>query len=162
MVNGGRKWKTNMISFIGKYYHNLDQKGRVMMPASLREVLSGRYPSGKLYLTNAPFDRALHLYPFEEWVKLEDKIRELPKSDEAVMYFLRRVIASAVPLELDKQGRILIPYEHRQDAGINSEVVIVGQIERIEIWDKATWDSITDPTKVDIKRIQDGLAKYGL
>jgi len=78
------------------------------------------------------------------------------------MYFLRRVIASAVPLELDKQGRMLIPYEHRQDAGINSEVVIVGQIERIEIWDKATWDSITDPTKVDVKRIQDGLAKYGL
>jgi len=151
-----------MISFIGKYYHNLDQKGRVIMPASLREVLTNKYSSGKLYLTNAPFDKALHLYPLEEWLKLEEKIRELPKSDEAVMYFLRRVIASALPCELDKQGRILIPYEHRQDAGINSEVVIVGQIERIEIWDKITWDSITDPSKVDIKRIQDGLAKYGL
>jgi len=151
-----------MISFIGKYYHNLDQKGRVILPASLREVLTNKYSSGKLYLTNAPFDKALHLYPLEEWLKLEEKIRELPKSDEAVMYFLRRVIASALPCELDKQGRILIPYEHRQDAGINSEVVIVGQIERIEIWDKITWDSITDPSKVDIKRIQDGLAKYGL
>jgi MraZ protein len=151
-----------MISFIGKYYHNLDQKGRVIMPASLREVLTNKYSSGKLYITNAPFDKALHLYPLEEWLKLEEKIRELPKSDEAVMYFLRRVIASALPCELDKQGRILIPYEHRQDAGINSEVVIVGQIERIEIWDKITWDSITDPSKVDIKRIQDGLAKYGL
>ena len=160
MVNSGRKW--NMISFIGKYYHNLDQKGRVIMPASLREVLTNKYSSGKLYLTNAPFDKALHLYPLEEWLKLEEKIRELPKSDEAVMYFLRRVIASALPCELDKQGRILIPYEHRQDAGINSEVVIVGQIDRIEIWDKPTWDSITDPTKVDIKRIQDAHAKYGL
>jgi MraZ protein len=160
VVNSGEKW--SMISFIGKYYHNLDQKGRVIFPVSLREVLVNRYTSGKLYLTNAPFDRALHLYPLEEWLKLEEKIRELPKSDEAVMYFLRRVIASALPCELDKQGRILIPYEHRQDAGINSEVVIVGQIERIEIWDKITWDSITDPSKVDIKRIQDGLAKYGL
>jgi MraZ protein len=160
VVNSGGKW--SMISFIGKYYHNLDQKGRVIMPASLREVLTNKYSSGKLYLTNAPFDKALHLYPLEEWLKLEEKIRELPKSDEAVMYFLRRVIASALPCELDKQGRILIPYEHRQDAGINSEVVIVGQIERIEIWDKITWDSITDPSKVDIKRIQDGLAKYGL
>lgn len=160
MVNSGRKWK--MISFIGKYYHNLDQKGRVMMPVSLREVLANKYPSGKLYLTNAPFDKALHLYPLEEWLRLEEKIRELPKSDEAVMYFLRRVIASAVALELDKQGRILIPYEHRLDAGIVSEVVIVGQIDRVEIWDKSIWDSVTDPAKVDIKRIQDGLAKYGL
>lgn len=151
-----------IISFIGKYYHNLDQKGRVIIPAPLREVLSIRYSSNKLYLTNAPFDRALHIYPLEEWLKLEKKIRELPKSDEAVMYFLRRVIASATPSELDRQGRILIPYEHRQDAGINSEVVIVGQIERIEIWDKPTWDSITDPSKVDVKRIQDALAKYGL
>lgn len=160
MVNSGIKWI--MISFIGKYYHNLDQKGRVIMPAPLREVMANKYSSSKLYLTNAPFDRALHLYPLEEWLKMEAKIRDLPKSDEAVMFFLRRVIASAVQCELDRQGRLLIPYEHRQDAGISSEVVIVGQIERIEIWDKSTWDSITDPTKVDIKRIQDALAKYGI
>ncbi len=151
-----------MISFIGKYYHNLDQKGRVMMPAPLREVLANKYSSGKLYLTNAPFDRALHLYPLEEWLKLEEKMRQLPKSDEAVMFFLRRVIASAVPCELDKQGRILIPYEQRQDAGISSEVVIVGQIDRIEMWDKETWNNITDPSKVDIKRIQNALTTYGL
>ncbi len=151
-----------MISFIGKYYHNLDQKGRVILPASLREVLVNKYSSQKLYLTNAPFDRSLYLYPLEEWLKMEEKVRELPRSDEAVMFFLRRVIAGAVPVELDKQGRLLIPYEHRQDAGINSEVVIVGQIDRIEIWDKVTWDNITDPTKVDIKRLQDALAKYGL
>ncbi|GAQ93889.1 MraZ protein [Thermodesulfovibrio aggregans] len=151
-----------MISFIGKYYHNLDQKGRVILPSSIREVLANKYSSGKLYLTTAPFDKALHLYPLEEWIKLEDKIRQLPKSDESVIYFLRRVIASATPCEMDKQGRILIPYEYRKDAGINSEVVIVGQIDRVEIWDKDTWDSVTDPSKVDIKRIQDGLAKYGL
>ncbi|MCS7203544.1 MAG: division/cell wall cluster transcriptional repressor MraZ, partial [Thermodesulfovibrio sp.] len=151
-----------MISFIGKYYHNIDQKGRVMLPVQLRETLLNKYSSARLYLTNAPFDKALHLYPVEEWLKLEQKVRELPKSDEAVMYFLRRVIASATVCELDKQGRILIPYEHRQDAGINSQVVIVGQIERIEIWDRTTWDSVTDPSKVDIKRIQDALSRYGL
>lgn len=151
-----------MPSFIGKYYHNLDEKGRVIMPAAFREVLLSKYPSGKLYLTNAPLDRALHLYPLEEWTKLEEKVKELPKSDEAVMFFLRRVIASAASCELDRQGRLLIPYELRQDAGINTEVVLVGQIDRVEIWNKATWDSITDPTKVDIKRIQDALAKYGL
>ncbi len=151
-----------MISFIGKYYHNLDQKGRVILPAPLREVLVNKYSSQKLYLTNAPFDKSLYLYPLEEWLKMEEKIRELPRSDEAVMFFLRRVIAGAVPVELDKQGRLLIPYEHRQDAGINSEVVIVGQIDRIELWDKVTWDNITDPTKVDIKRLQDALTKYGI
>lgn len=133
-----------------------------MLPAALRETLFRKYSLTRLYLTNAPFDKALHLYPLQEWLKLEEKVRQLPKSDEAVMYFLRRVIASATACELDKQGRILIPYEHRQDAGIRSEVVIVGQIERIEIWDKATWDSVTDPSKVDIKRMQDALSRYGL
>lgn len=151
-----------MISFTGKYYHNLDEKGRVIIPALLRDIIKNKYHSEKLYLTNAPFDKALHLYPFEEWLKLEEKIKELPRSDEAVMYFLRRVIASAVSLELDRQGRLLIPYEYRQDAGINSQVVIVGLIEKIEIWDKPTWDSVTDPSKVDVKRIQNDITKYGL
>jgi len=151
-----------MTSFLGKYYYTLDPKGRIIIPAPLRDIIFKKYANSKLYITNAAFDKCLHLYPLEEWNKIEEKIRSMPKMEEAVKYFLRRVIASAVESDLDKQGRILIPYEHRQDAGINSEVVIVGQIDKIEIWDRASWNEVTDPEKVDAKAYESVLAGYGL
>ncbi|MCC6346917.1 MAG: division/cell wall cluster transcriptional repressor MraZ, partial [Nitrospirales bacterium] len=134
-----------MTSFHGKYYYTLDPKGRIIIPAPLREIIAKKYDNSKLYITNAAFDKCLHLYPPEEWNRLEEKIRSMPKMDTAVQYYLRRVVASALEGEIDKQGRILIPYEHRQDAGIGSDVVIVGQLEKIEIWDRAAWDAVTDP-----------------
>ncbi len=163
----GKKWykvegKGIMTSFLGKYYYTLDPKGRIIIPAPLREIISKKYNNSKLYTTNAVFDKCLHIYPLEEWNKLEEKIRSMPKMEEAVKYFLRRVIASATECEMDKQGRILIPYEHRQDAGINSDVVIVGQLDKIEIWDKGSWSDVTDPKKVDAKAYESVLAGYGL
>ena len=151
-----------MISFLGKFYYTLDPKGRIIIPAPLRDVIFKKYNNSKLYITNAAFDKCLHIYPLDEWAKLEEKIRSLPKMEEAVNYFLRRVIASALECEVDKQGRILVPYEHRQDAGINGEVVIVGQLDKIELWDKAEWNAVTDPQKVDAKAFKSTLAGYGL
>lgn len=151
-----------MASFLGKYYYTLDPKGRIIIPAPLRDIIFKKYNNSKLYITNAAFDKCLHIYPLEEWSKLEEKIKSMPKMEEAVNYFLRRVIASVVECDIDKQGRILIPYEHRQDAGINSEAVIVGQLEKIEIWDRAEWDSVTDPKKVDARAYKSILAGYGL
>lgn len=151
-----------MTSFLGKYYYTLDPKGRIIIPAPLREIISQKYNNSKLYITNAAFDKCLHIYPLEEWNKLEERIRSMPKMEEAVKYFLRRVIASAIECEMDKQGRILIPYEHRQDAGISTDVVIVGQLDKIEIWDKGAWNDVTDPKKVDAKTYESVLAGYGL
>ncbi len=151
-----------MTSFLGKYYYSLDPKGRIIIPAPLRDIILKKYDNSKLYITNAAFDKCLHIYPLEEWNKLEEKIRSLPKMEESVNYFLRRVIAAVIECELDKQGRILIPYEHRQDAGINNEVVMVGQLDKIEIWDKAEWNAVTDPQKIDAKAFKSTLAGYGL
>lgn len=151
-----------MSSFIGKFYHTLDLKGRVILPAPFREVLMKKYSAEKLYITNSAFDKCLLIYPLEEWLKLEEKVRNLPKMDEAVKFYLRRVIASAAELGVDKQGRILIPYEHRQDAGISSEIVIVGQIEKVEIWEKSEWDAVSDPKNIDRKAFEAALAGYGL
>ncbi|BCB95847.1 transcriptional regulator MraZ [Dissulfurispira thermophila] len=151
-----------MTSFHGKYYYTLDQKGRIIIPAPLRDIISKKYNDSKLYITNAAFDKCLHIYPLDEWNRLEEKIRSMPKMEEAVKYFLRRVVASAMECDMDKQGRILIPYEHRQDAGISTEVVIVGQLDKIEIWDKTLWSSVTDPQKVDAKAYESVLAGYGL
>jgi len=148
-------------AFSGKYYYSVDPKGRIIIPAPFREIVTSNY-SSKLYITNAPFDKCLYIYPMEEWNKLQEQVRTKPRSDEAIRFFLRRVIASAVETEMDKQGRILVPAALREDANINSNVVMAGQIERIELWDRNEWDTLFDPAKIDRKTIEEKLAAYGL
>src|SRR4030043_1687538 len=147
--------------FSGKYYYSVDSKGRIIIPAPFREIISTNY-SSKLYITNAPFDKCLNVYPLEEWNKLQEQVRTKPRSDEAIRFFLRRVIASAIEMEMDKQGRVLIPAALREDANINTNVVMAGQIERIELWDRSEWDLLFDPEKVDRKFIEEKLASYGI
>ena len=160
MVNSGRKWG-KMPAFSGKYYYTIDPKGRVIIPSPFREIIFTNYNT-KLYITNDVFDKCLHIYPQEEWSKLEEKVRPLPKSQEEVKFFMRRVIASAQEVELDKQGRILVPAAHRQDAALNGEIVIVGQIDKIELWDRKEWDAVNDPSRLDKKVVAEKLAAYGL
>lgn len=150
-----------MPAFSGKYYYSVDPKGRIIIPAPFREIISSNY-STKLYITNAPFDRCLYIYPLEEWNRLQEQVRTKPRSDEAIRFFLRRVIASAVEVEMDKQSRVLIPVALREDANIDTNVVIAGQIERIELWDRNEWDSLFDLSKMDKKSIEEKLSAYGL
>jgi len=150
-----------MQAFSGKHYYTVDEKGRLMIPAPFREILSAHY-SSKLYITNAAFDRCLHIYPYEEWVKLEEKVRGLPRMIEEVRFFMRRVIASAQECSFDKQGRLLIPAAQREDSGIKGDVVIVGQIEKIEIWDRKEWDGVVDLSSIDRKAVEERLAAFGL
>jgi len=148
-------------SFSGKYYYTIDPKGRIIIPAPFREIISINY-STKLYVTNAPFDKCLYIYPMEEWNRHLESIRSKPRSDEAIRYYLRRVIASAVEIEMDKQGRILIPASLREDATLNTNVVLAGQIEKIELWDRNEWDDSFDPGKIDRKAFEDKLAGYDI
>jgi MraZ protein len=150
-----------MQAFSGKYYYSVDPKGRIIIPAPFREIITTNY-SPKLYITNAPFDKCLYIYPMEEWNKLQEHVRTKPRSDHAIRFFLRRVIASAVETEMDKQGRVLVPAALREDASINSNVVMAGQIERIELWDRNEWDALFDPAKIDRDATEEKLASYGL
>lgn len=150
-----------MPAFSGKYYYSVDPKGRIIIPAPFREIISANY-SPKIYIVNAAFDKCLHIYPLEEWIRLEEKVRMMPKMDDAVKFFMRRVIASAMEAEIDKQGRVQIPAAQREDSGINGEVVIVGQIDKIELWDRKEWDLMFDPSKIDKKAIEEKLVNYGL
>ncbi|GAB4483057.1 MAG: division/cell wall cluster transcriptional repressor MraZ [Thermodesulfovibrionales bacterium] len=147
--------------FSGKYYYTIDPKGRVIIPSPFREIISSNY-STKLYVTNDLFDPCLLVYPQEEWTRIEEKVRQLPKSQDEVKYFLRRVVASAQEIEFDKQGRILVPASLREDAGLNSDIVIVGQIDKIELWDRKAWDAANDPSAIDRKAVAEKLASYGL
>jgi len=147
--------------FSGKYYYTLDQKGRVIIPAPFREILSSNYTS-KLIFANDVFDRCLNAYPVDEWNILMEKVKGMPQTLDSVRYFMRRVIGSAVECEVDKQGRVLIPSALRIDGGLNSEVVLLGQGNRIEIWDKDELDNVADPSKIDRKAYMEQLSNLGL
>ncbi len=150
-----------MPAFSGKYYYTLDPKGRVIVPAPFREIISSNY-NPKLYVVNDIFDNCLHIYPQEEWSKLEEKVRTLPKMDEDVKLFIRKVIGSAQEVEIDKQGRILVSAAQREDAGLHSEIVIVGQLDKIDLWDRKEWDAVNDLSKIDKRATAEKLAAYGL
>ncbi|MDA8172119.1 MAG: division/cell wall cluster transcriptional repressor MraZ [Nitrospiraceae bacterium] len=150
-----------MPGFSGKYYYTMDEKGRLMVPAPFREIIFANY-SPKLMVANSAFDTCLNVYPLEEWIKLEEKVKGLPRSDRAVRYFLRKVIASAVETTVDRQGRILVPSAQRQDSGLDSEVVLVGQVEMIELWSKSGWLQETDASRVDRVAFEESLSRYGI
>jgi MraZ protein len=147
-------------AFSGKYYYTIDPKGRIIIPAPFRDIITSHY-STKLFITNAPVDQSLRIYPAEEWNKLNDKVRTKPSSDKHVKFFMRRVIGSAVETDIDKQGRILIPAALREDANLISSIVIVGQVERIDLWDRAEWDKLVDLSQIDRESMEEGLAALG-
>lgn len=150
-----------MAAFSGKYYYTVDPKGRVMIPAPLREIITANY-SPVLIVTNAPVDRCINLYPLEEWNNQLEKVRTLPKNNKAVKLFMRNVIGSAVEVVMDRQGRLLIPASLRQDSGINGDLVIVGQLDKIEVWDRSLWEKATDLSGVDVDTYEQALSDFGL
>jgi len=148
-------------AFSGKHYFTVDLKGRIIIPAPFREIISSNY-STKLYITNHSSEKCLCIYPLEEWNKLLEQVRTKPRSDKYIKYLMQRVIGSAVEMEMDKQGRILIPASLREDSKINTNIVIVGQLERIELWDRDEYDVLFEPSNMDKEDLERGLAVHGL
>ncbi|RMF99840.1 MAG: division/cell wall cluster transcriptional repressor MraZ [Nitrospirae bacterium] len=149
-----------MPGFKGKYYNSVDPKGRVMIPAPFRSILTTNY-STQMVITLSTFDDCLHLYPIPEWENFEQKVRALPRSSDAVQLILRREVASAHDCELDRQGRLLIPASLREDAGIDGEVVVVGQLDKIALWNREKWDEVNDLSRIDRKAFMRELAELG-
>jgi MraZ protein len=135
----------------------MDAKGRVSVPSRFRDIIADRY-DGKLVLA-MDYDRCLTVYPLEEWERLEEKIKTLPMMKQEVKDFRRFLLSSATECELDKQGRLLIPPTHREHAGIVKTVLLVGIIEKIEIWDARAWEARNSQNG---DKIGDALATLGL
>lgn len=120
--------------FLGRYAHTLDTKGRLAIPARFREELAAG-----VVLTRG-IDRCLALYPMAAWLPLAEKVNALPITDPNARTFRRMVFAEAVDLELDSQGRILLPPELRRYAELDRDAYVVGVHTSIEIWSPARWD----------------------
>lgn len=118
----------------GEFNHSIDAKGRLIIPSKFREIL------GEDFVITKGLDGCLFVYPQEEWKTFENKLRTLPLTNKDARTFTRFFLGSAVDGGLDKQGRVLISSALRNFAGLDKEVVLVGVLDRIEIWDKAKWD----------------------
>jgi len=116
--------------FIGRYYHNLEPKGRLAIPAAFRSQLASSS------VITAGLDGALFVFPASSWKKLTVKLASLPLTNRAARLFTRSIIQSASELNLDSQGRTLIPLYLRQTAFLKKQVVVAGALNRVEIWSK--------------------------
>ncbi|MEO5356891.1 MAG: division/cell wall cluster transcriptional repressor MraZ [Nitrospirae bacterium YQR-1] len=152
-----------MIGFFGRHYQRLDEKGRMIVPASFRDVLKGNY-GNKIYMTATLNDECLQIFPEEEWKVLMEKVKSLPKTNEAVKFFKRKVIGSAIECEVDRQGRVLIPHALREDVNmeLNAEIVVAGLENIIEVWDKDRWSQQIKRGGDEIKQIEAELSDLGV
>ena len=124
--------------FMGEYNYTIDDKGRLTIPAKLREGL------GHDFIITRGLDKCLFVYPKTEWENVISKYRELPNTKDA-RNFMRFFLSGATQNEFDKQGRINIANNLINYANLTKDCVIIGVNERLEIWDKETWDNfITD------------------
>ena len=120
--------------FMGEYNHTVDAKGRLIIPSKFRESL------GDEFVVTKGMDGCLFVYDNEEWKKFEEKLLSLPMMDKQVRQFTRYFLAGAASVEVDKQGRILIPSVLREFADITKDAVLVGVASRIEIWSRERWE----------------------
>ena len=119
--------------FRGRSEQIIDVKGRIILPVKFREILIKKYDNA-LVFTN--FDGCLIAYPTEEWIEVEDKIRKLPSGNKQVRAFKRFIISGVSECSVDKQGRILIPPSLKKYAQLEKDIVINGQINHFEIWNR--------------------------
>lgn len=148
---------SDMVFFVGEYARQLDDRGRFILPAKIREKLSGT-----VYITKAPLEKCLNLYTEEEWESISEKMAALPSSiDTNVSKFTRKLFSRALICELDKQGRIPLTPNLLEAAGLKKDIVLVGANSKLEIWDAEEWDKMNDEDD-DTAIIVAGIEKYNL
>ncbi|MFP4661165.1 MAG: division/cell wall cluster transcriptional repressor MraZ [Halanaerobiales bacterium] len=142
--------------FMGEYQHNMDSKGRVIIPAKFRDEL------GEKFVATRGLDNCLFVYPMNEWSVLESKLTNLPITSKNARTFVRFFFSGATECELDKQGRISIPLNLREYADLSKETVIIGLANRIELWSKERWDSYLDDAEDSYEDIAAAMEELGI
>ena len=142
--------------FIGEYFHQLDDKGRISIPKKFRENLS----SGAVITRG--LDQCLFLYTKEEWKKLAEKLAALPFAQSNTRAFSRLMLAGAMDVEVDKQGRMMIPEYLRSFGKLSKSVVIAGLYNRLEVWDESAWTLYKQKTETASDAIAEQMAALGV
>jgi len=138
---------------MGEYVHTIDAKGRIIIPSKFREEL------GEEFVLTLGLDGCLFAYPYSEWQIFVEKLKTLPGTKEA-RQLQRYFMAGAAACQADKQGRILIPAKLRESAALEKEIVFVGVLNKIEIWNKERWEQNNQYDDVD--SIAEHMSQYGI
>jgi MraZ protein len=142
--------------FIGEYSHNLDSKGRLAVPAKFRNMLE------KGAVVTKGLDNCLFLYPKTKWEEIAQKFANLPVSQAKARAFARHMLAGAMNVEFDNQGRINLPEYLRKFANLKKETIIAGLFDRLEIWDETAWNKYKTTTEKDSNEIAETLGTMGV
>lgn len=148
--------------FRGHFEHAIDEKGRTSLPARFRDFLASESDL-RLVLTPALGDPCLDVYPMKAWEALEAKLSGLNAFDPQVIDFRRYYVSAAVECELDKQGRVLVPIELRESAGLTKSVLWLGHGAKAELWSQEQWQSVAkQKTPSDLRELRASMGRLGL
>jgi len=142
--------------FIGEYSHTLDNKSRLIVPARFREELGMRFVMTK------GMDSALFLYPMKEWEMIEGKLRNLSLTNREARAFVRLFFSGAAECEVDRQGRILVPQNLVEHAGLVRDAVVIGVLNRVEVWARERWEEYSSSQEMDYDQLADKLSVLDL
>lgn len=142
--------------FIGEYQHSVDSKGRIAIPAKFRASLK------KGAVVTRGLDNCLFLYPKKDWEELATKLSSLPISQKDARAFARLMLAGAMDVEPDRQGRINLPGYLREYANIKNQAIIAGLYNRLEIWDKKNWEKYKSSAEKESNDIAEHLGNLGV
>ncbi len=143
--------KSGGFMFTGEYRHSLDVKNRLIVPSKIREVMGD-----KIIITRG-LDGCLFGYHLSEWNKLTEKLNSLPFTKKDARNFARFFTSGAITLEFDKQGRVVIPSYLLDYANIKKDAIIVGVLNRIEIWSLDKWESFLQDNVDSLSLISENL-----
>ena len=144
-----------MKTFMGEYEHNTDAKGRLIIPSRFRELL------GDTFVITKGYEGCLIVYSNEEWDNFATRLASMPEHNADVRRLVRIFLSGATECEVDKQGRILIPARLREYAGIEKEVMVVGALSHVELWDSKKWEAYNnDEDAMTLEEAASNLSKY--
>lgn len=142
--------------FMGEYQHNLDVKGRVIVPAKFRAGL------GEKFVITRGLDKCLFAYPMDEWANLEKKLKNLPLTKKDARAFTRFFFSGAIECEIDKQGRVNLPQNLRTYSQLDKECVVIGVSNRIELWSKDLWEDYFIASEESFSEIAENLMDFDI
>ena len=141
---------------IGEYEHTIDTKGRLIMPSKLKDDI------GEKFVITKGLDGCLFVYSQKEWQTFEEKLRTFPLTNKDARALMRFFLAGATECELDKQGRFLIAGNLREFAGLEKEVVVIGVLNKIEIWSKDKWQKYSEEENMEADEIAEKMSNLGI
>ncbi|SDN04919.1 MraZ protein [Tenuibacillus multivorans] len=141
---------------MGEFQHNIDTKGRIIVPAKFRDGL------GESFVLTRGLDNCLFAYPQEEWRILEEKLKKLPLTKKDARAFTRFFFSGAIECEIDKQGRINIPAPLRKYADMEKECVVIGVSNRIELWARDKWADYVEESEESFTEIAENMMDFDI